>query len=239
MSDLVQSYLKHLQWAAARDSWEQIRSFMLPRPQCVLLDCGCSDGQSTLRVAQWLKTSEIYGIDLDSRDAATASRAGVKTCLADLNKRFPFPNNFADVVFANQVIEHLTDLDNFVQEVHRVLKKGAYAVVCTENLSSWNNIFALLVGDQPFTGPHISRKFLVGPHPFQKSIDSVADKIEHNKVLAYKALRQLFTQYGFEVVIKGSGYYPLPMFLAKALQRIDKAHSAYLNMKARKADYSI
>lgn len=234
ISDLILRYIRYLQKAAARDSWKQIRSFIVSNPQSVLLDCGCSDGQGTLRFAQWLKPSEIYGIDLDSGNAATASRAGVKTRLADLTKRFPFPNNFADVVFVNQVIEHLTDLDNFVQEVHRVLKPGGYAVVCTENLSSWNNIFALLVGDQPFTGPHISKKFLIGPHPFQKSINSIADKIEHNKVLAYKPFKQLFTLYGFEVLIKGSGYYPLPMFLAKILQRIDKAHCAYLTIRARK-----
>jgi SAM-dependent methyltransferase len=234
MSSLILRYLKYLQQGAAHDSWKQIRSVIVSNPQSVLLDCGCSDGEGTLQFAQWLKPSEIYGIDLDSGNAATASRAGVMTCLADLNKHFPFQDNFADVVFVNQVIEHLTDLDNFVQEVHRVLKPGGYAVVCTENLSSWNNIFALLIGDQPFTGPHVSSKFLLGPHPFQKSMDSIADKIGHNKVLAYKPFKQLFTLYGFEVLIKGSGYYPWPIFLANVLQRIDKRHSAYLTVRARK-----
>lgn len=153
-----------------------------------------------------------------------------------LKQLIPLPAQFFDAVFANQVIEHLTDLDNFVQEVHRVLKPGGYAVLCTENHSSWNNIFALLIGDQPFTGPHISKKFLVGPHPFQQSIDSIADKIEHNKVLSYRAFKQLFILHGFDVDIKGSGYYPLPMFFAKALQRVDKAHCACLTMKAERSN---
>lgn len=83
--DFIKRYLRYLQRTAARDSWKQIRGFISPSPRSVLLDCGCSDGQGTLEVSQWLNTEEVYGIDLDSGAAAKASRRGVKTCIADSN----------------------------------------------------------------------------------------------------------------------------------------------------------
>ena len=68
----------------------------------------------------------------------------------DLNKKFPIKDNSVDVVVSDQVIEHLTDVvDNFVKEIFRILKPEGYAVISTENLSSWNNLFALLFGYGP------------------------------------------------------------------------------------------
>jgi Methyltransferase domain. len=39
-------------------------------------------------------------------------------------KKFPIESESIDVVFANQVIEHLINIDNFVSETYRVLKRG-------------------------------------------------------------------------------------------------------------------
>ncbi|MDA0661075.1 MAG: methyltransferase domain-containing protein, partial [Planctomycetota bacterium] len=45
----------------------------------------------------------------------------------------PFDNNYFDGVFCNSVIEHVTDIDSFMQEVHRVLKPGGWFWAKTPN----------------------------------------------------------------------------------------------------------
>ena len=57
---------------------------------------------------------------------------------------------------SNQVIEHLADTDVFVAEIARVLEPGGYAVISTENLASWHNVFALVFGWQPFSLTNVS-----------------------------------------------------------------------------------
>lgn len=65
----------------------------------------------------------------------------------------------------NPVIEHLFDTDNFVSESFRILKPGGYTIVSTVNLASWHNIFALILGYQPFDFANISIKGTIG-NPF-------------------------------------------------------------------------
>jgi SAM-dependent methyltransferase len=71
-----------------------------------VLDIGCGTH----------KTPGALG--LDSRAAP-----GVDI-IADLEKPLPLDSDSFDVVFANQVIEHVRNLPSLVQEVHRVLKPG-------------------------------------------------------------------------------------------------------------------
>jgi SAM-dependent methyltransferase len=44
--------------------------------------------------------------------------------VCDLEGKLPIEDNSYDVVFANQILEHITNLIGLVHEVHRVLKPG-------------------------------------------------------------------------------------------------------------------
>jgi SAM-dependent methyltransferase len=44
--------------------------------------------------------------------------------IADLNKDFPWDDNTIDEIFINCSLEHLENVDHFMRESHRVLKKG-------------------------------------------------------------------------------------------------------------------
>lgn len=49
----------------------------------------------------------------------------VKTdILADLDKRFPFPDNYADEIKCNGIYEHISNPYHFMSELIRVSKKG-------------------------------------------------------------------------------------------------------------------
>jgi SAM-dependent methyltransferase len=202
-------------------------------PGGVLVDLGCDDGGHTLEFAAAARATEVFGVDLVEERAAVARERGVDVTLADLNEPLPYGGATFDVVVSNQVIEHLADTDTFVREVHRILRVGGIAVVSTENLASWHNVFALLLGWQPFSLSNVSgtRLGLGNPLAAQRDLAPAQRSWEHVRVFAYRGLTELFAAHGFTVGnIVGAGYYPLPAVVA----RVDPRHAVFLTLTARK-----
>ena len=78
-----------------------------------LLDLGCGRGDLTLRIAQVVKASEVYGVDIDDEVLRVAEMRGIKTFKADLSKEhIPLPNESIDIVTALEIIEHLLNPDH-------------------------------------------------------------------------------------------------------------------------------
>lgn len=81
-----------------------------------LLDVGCgSKPYQTI-----FKVDYYTGLDIDS--PLTRER-GIADDLYDGNK-FPYANDSFDSVLCNQVLEHVFNPNEFLQEINRVLKKG-------------------------------------------------------------------------------------------------------------------
>jgi len=237
LDKLIRRIAEYFWYYGSSDAWRAIFSLLERNDGASLLDLGCGDGSSTMLVAERIGASKVYGIDLDEESIRSARERGVLAYRSDLNGKFPFENESLDVVFANQVIEHLIDIDNFVSEIYRVLK-GGYAIICTENLASWHNIFALLLGNQPYSGPYVSVKHVIGHHPLHPQIEpgkAGNPYLKHNTVMAFKALKEIFRVTGFKIEkVIGSGYYPFPKLLGRVLCHLDKAHAHFLTLKVRK-----
>lgn len=202
----------------------------------VFLDCGCDDGEWTSKIIRKgdFKIGNCYGIDIIDKRIKLAKEKGINVKKVDLNGILPFKNSFFDVVHANQVIEHLYNTHKFLKELYRVTRKRGYIIICTENLSSWHNIFALLFGYQPFSLTNISPNYFglgnpLAPHYKEKMPNP--DSWQHIRVFAYRGLIEHIEEVGFKVEkIVGAGYYPFNF-----LSNIDPRHSAFLTIKARKA----
>ena len=206
-----------------------ILSAMPPRPGASLLDLGCGDGAWTMQVAAKVGAQRVLGIEFIDEFAATARRAGVDVVAADLAERLPLDEGSVDVVHSNQVIEHLPKTDAFMREIARVLRPGGYAVVSTNNLSSWHNIVSLALGWQP-PPCHVSDELIVGnPGNFVEGMESYAPGQTHLRVFTGRALAGLAAHHGLRVEAQlGAGYYPLPPRAARVLARIDPTHAAFL-----------
>jgi len=195
------------------------------------LDCGCDNGDFTLQVAKKIKTKKLFGIEINPANAKIATERGVEIKAADLNKRFPYPNNSFDVITANQVIEHLTDTDHFAKEIKRVLKPEGYAIISTNNLSSWHNVVSLMLGFQPFPSD-VSNTSSIGK--LYKLSDNEEGSLAHLRIFTMKALIEFFKHHGFTVEeVVGVGYYPFPTNIASFFLSIDKNHSVYTTLKIR------
>jgi ubiquinone/menaquinone biosynthesis C-methylase UbiE len=230
---MINKVLKNMFENSKRMNEENILKFLKKNPEAKILDLGCDDGKWTLRIAKKIEAKKVSGIEIVGEKAKFAEKSGVSVKKSDLNKEFPFDDNEFDVVHANQVIEHISNLDKFVSEIYRVLKKDGYIIISTENGSSWHNIFASILGWQIFSLTNISSKKMGIGNPLALHRNEKIDLISwtHKTIFNYLGLKEFFSVYGFKnIEIKGAGYYPFPSFFG----RIDTRHSHFITLRAYK-----
>ena len=83
-----------------------------------VIDLGCGDAPYKLDI---LKVADEY-IGVDWRNSQH-DQSNVDI-FADLTKRLPFANEYADTVVSFQVMEHLPEPEFFLKECYRILKHG-------------------------------------------------------------------------------------------------------------------
>lgn len=197
--------------------------------KAVFVDLGCGDGEVTIKLAKKIGIKKIYGVDIKQEKIRRAKERGIIVKKFDLNKKFEFKDNVFDIVHANQVLEHLPDSDNFLSEVYRILKRNGYAIISTENASSWCNIFASLLGWQIFSLTNFSgKKYGLGnPLAIHKN-DKTYKYWNHVRIYNIRGLKEYLEIFGFKVKeIKGAGYFPL----WASLGNIDKVHCHFITFK--------
>lgn len=102
----------------------------------ILLDLGCGIGMSLSILATYFH--KTVGCDV-SQDAINASRALLKKQNLSIplklygGKKLPFADNSFDIVTAIEVIEHVENPKQFLNEIYRVLKKDGILHVTTAN----------------------------------------------------------------------------------------------------------
>jgi len=198
-----------------------------------ILDLGCNDGKWTLELAKKVNTRNIYGIDIVEKRLNLAKKKGIKTINGDLNCKFPVKDNSFDIVHANQVIEHISNLDSFLSEIRRILKPGGYAIISTENGSSWHNIFAALMGWQIFSLTNFSSVASGVGNPLAIHHDGAAELSSwtHKTIFNYNGLKEYFAIFKFKNTSStGAGYYPLPAEFGK----LDVRHAHFITFRCYK-----
>ena len=169
-----------------------------------MLDVGCGDGAYTIQFKRKIVCRKIIGIEGNEKRIRMAKQNGVdKVVSANLEKKWPFPNESFDVIISNQVIEHMINVDNFISEIYRLLRPGGYCVISTENLSGWHNIGALVLGYQDFSHNLISKKHVGNPLSIhfgektsaweKKAMSNEGDSMyPHVKIATYRSLINIF-----------------------------------------------
>ena len=178
-----------------------------------LLDTGCASGDFTIKVAQLLKAKEIHGVEIVEKSYKVAVSKGITVAKKDLNKKLPYKDNYFDVILSIQNIEHLYFTDDYLQEMHRILKKKGLFFLTTTNLAAIHYRIMLLLGMQPIC-LHPSR-YQVFP------LKGKSPRYGHKSVFTFKALKEVLRKHNFKIVKSYThSVYFLPRILSNLICKI-------------------
>jgi methionine biosynthesis protein MetW len=203
---------------------------MPTRPGARLLDLGCGDGQWTIEVARHSGAGAVHAVEVMENAASAARARGIDVLVADLSSGLaPLEDASFDVIHSNQVIEHVRDTDCFLREIRRLLRPDGYALISTNNLSSWHNIVSLVLGWQPAPCQVSDRVNVGNPLDLSSGVEHGYWGPAHLRIFTGRALTELAEFHGLRAVVERSaGYYPLPPRLGRGLAQIDRRHAAFL-----------
>ena len=182
----------------------------------VILDLGCGDGVYMKYFRQ--AGHSVIGVDIAENAIKKARKKGFKVYDLPLDK--PFASKIKerfDVAFGSEIIEHIFDTDQFLQEIRRVLKKNGELIITTPNVASLGRRILLLLGKSPLTET-TARKSDAG-HVRYFTHETLANLLKENGFLVKysssavvnldinghvysKLLASLFPQIGNTIIIK-------------------------------------
>ena len=166
-----------------------------------ILDAGCGSGEKYNVFFRNLKLFKLYGADLFDKCPNNLLYKYVKVNFDEDD--IPFKDKTFDIVYSNQVIEHLLNKDKFISEIFRVLKKGGLFIVATENIASFDNIISLLFAQEPLS-QHASNCYclnsFLSPHFMEKKSEVTKGNLGHVNVCSYFGLIRLLKMNGFKKV---------------------------------------
>jgi 2-polyprenyl-3-methyl-5-hydroxy-6-metoxy-1,4-benzoquinol methylase len=122
---------------------KSVKSFIRHVSGGNILDIGSGIGIFN-NVFRELGFRNIFALDLDEN--SLEYNDANKKIIHNLEKNLPFPNNYFDLCFASEIIEHLDNRLNLIKEIHRVLKPSKYLFLTTPNRDSLIAKFDKLIG---------------------------------------------------------------------------------------------
>lgn len=154
----------------ARQKWRLVERYVNQNTE--LLEIGAGNFAFAIQAASHVKKVYALEVSSESKSERVLIPKNITTLLSPTGS-IPLPNESVDIVYSNQVLEHLHPEDALEQlkDVYRVLKKSGVYVCMTPNRLS-------------------------GPHDISKYFDSVATGL-HLKEYTVRELTKLFRQAGF------------------------------------------
>ena len=175
-------------------------------PHQNLLDVGCGNGHL---LAPFVSLQNCYGVDLEETSLLLAKSKGITTYCTNLEREaIPFEPNFFDLIICSEVIEHVCNTDNLLNEINRVLKKNGYLILTFPNINQPISWLAQIFFDFP---PMYSARY----------------KSPHVRDFTLGIMKKILPVFGFDIeFVRGTYVFPsigkLSQWVAKNIPRISE-----------------
>ena len=94
-----------------------------------ILDIGCGNGEIATYLSR--KCANLVSIDIEDNRENEANKKPLNFLLS--NESLPFKNNSFDIVVSNHVIEHVSNNQEHIEEIYRVLNDDGIVYIATPN----------------------------------------------------------------------------------------------------------
>lgn len=122
-----------------------------PNKNSKILDIGAGSGHCLipLKKAGW---QNLWAIDIDDFNKDLFQKSGINFNRLDVEKeKFPYNDNFFDVILSFHLIEHLFNPSNFIDETNRILKTDGIFILVTPD---WRKQYKSFYRDHTHIHPY-------------------------------------------------------------------------------------
>jgi 2-polyprenyl-3-methyl-5-hydroxy-6-metoxy-1,4-benzoquinol methylase len=147
----------------------------------VALDIGCGKGGFLKSLQDNINSVELWGVEPNIVKSDFEEINFINNSIEEALKELP--DNYFDVIFMNDVIEHLADPEIILKEVKLKLKPNGYLVSSIPNVRFIKNLKHIL----------INKDF--------KYEDSGIRDYTHLRFFTQKSINNMFNQLGLEIVL--------------------------------------
>src|SRR5690606_19949202 len=154
----------------------------LPEHTTRVLDIGCSDGSFGKMIKDEIK-AEVWGIEYRQEEALKAGKVLDNIFSGPCEKLIDeLPDNFFDVIYFNDILEHLEDPYNVLKEVKSKLKKEGVIISSIPNIRYYKAILSLIFNKD-----------------WKYKAQGVMDKT-HLRFFTGKSIKRMFEDLGYNVL---------------------------------------
>ena len=193
---------------------ETVARTIARQPGQLVVDVGAGHVAPYAAELPMLRSPRIVGIDL-SHESMEGNDALDEKRVADVvAEGIPFADAEVDIVTSRSVLEHLSNVEAFIGESARVLKRGGYSIHLLSGGLSHVALINRMIPEK------LARQMLYALHPTSRGVGgqpTVYDRCH------YRALKRMFNRNGFDKVdiyaSFGSDYFYflVPLFLLESL----------------------
>lgn len=139
-------------------------------------------------------------IALDINEELLKMNDADEKLILNLESKLPFSNNYFDACFAAEIVEHLREREQLLNEIYRVLKRNGYLVLTTPNkdslIAKFDKIIGRFVVNGWWNGHDYEHKHVYGFNEIKRIIEKTGFKIIK--------VETFYLFYGFPVKTKTS-----------------------------------
>lgn len=156
----------------------------------------CEVGSGRKCISHGIKCKKSITIDMDSK--------ANPDIIHDITRGIPLPDESVDIIVAGEILEHIYNSREFVQEIRRVLKRNGYLILSCPNICSLRYRLAFLIGRIPAHAARADRTYDDGRpgHLRDYNFREVRDLLEGFKIISEKTDSRLPRTLGNSVIIK-------------------------------------
>jgi ubiquinone/menaquinone biosynthesis C-methylase UbiE len=127
LSDALEVHLPQARTNVQRQYELVVGEYMNARPKQLVVDAGGGKQCWFAKYRDPGAAARIVAVDIDPAEMELNEDVDEKR-LSDASKHLPFRDAEVDIVASRSMLEHLPNIEGFVQEAYRVLKPGGYTI---------------------------------------------------------------------------------------------------------------